>query len=88
MYYPKQQGASTITTIQIFDGKNVSINKINKNDIMVVGQTSGEWVSLGIADLPAGRKAYVEVLNSGADGAIVADAVLFVPEKSRLFNNK
>ena len=88
MYYPKQQGASTITTIQIFDGKNVSINKINKNDIMVVGQTSGEWVSLGIVELPAGRNAYVQVLNTGADGAVVADAVLFVPEKSRLFNNK
>ncbi|ULT41912.1 hypothetical protein KRR40_46405 [Niabella defluvii] len=48
-------------------------------DIQVTGQTSGEWVSLGQYQLPAGRKAYVEVTNAGANGAIAADAVLLVP---------
>jgi hypothetical protein len=83
LYYPKPPNATTVTTIQIFDGKNTTTKKINRNDVLVVGQTSGEWVSLGIVDFPEGKKAYVQVLNTGADGAVVADAVLFVPEKRK-----
>ncbi len=84
MYYPKIQKASAVTVVKIFDGTNTIIKKINKNDIIVVGQTSGEWVSLGITDLPAGINTYVEVLNSGADGVVAADAILFIPKKTKL----
>jgi hypothetical protein len=56
-------------------------HKIKKEDIQIVGQTSGEWVSIGTYNLPAGKKAYVEISNKGADGIVLADAVLFLPGK-------
>jgi hypothetical protein len=47
----------------------------------VIGQTAGEWVLLGKCNLSKGKNAYVELSNTNADGILVADAVLFVPEK-------
>ncbi len=80
IYIPKVSRASTLTQIQISDGQNTTTKTINKNDVQVVGQTQGEWVSLGINGFNAGKNGYVAVTNKGADGAIVADAVLLVPE--------
>jgi hypothetical protein len=80
IYIPKVSRASLLTQIQISDGQNIITKTINKNDVQVVGQTQGEWVSLGINGFYAGKNGYVQVSNKGADGAIVADAVLLVPE--------
>jgi len=77
-YYPKLADASSGMGIKISDGNKVTSKTINKNEVKIVGQTSGEWVLLATATLPAGKKAYVEVTNEGADGVVVADAVLFV----------
>ena len=83
VYYPKVSRSTSITQIQLFDGQN-SINKtIDKNKVQVVGQTSGEWVPMGAMQMPAGKSAYVAISNKGADGIVVADAVLFVPEGTR-----
>jgi hypothetical protein len=82
LYFPKMQQTTAVTTIHIFDGKNTSIKTINKNDVMVMGQTSGEWVSLGLMNLPKGKNAYVEISNTGANGFVIADAVLLVPENN------
>ena len=81
-YYPRLSKASEQITVQIFDGTNKITKQLLSKDIQVTGQTSGEWVSLGRYQLPAGKKAYVEVTNAGANGAIAADAVLFVPATS------
>jgi ribulose 1,5-bisphosphate synthetase/thiazole synthase len=78
-YYPRLSKASDQITLQIFDGTKKISKQLLSKDIQVTGQTSGEWVSLGQYQLPAGRKAYVEVTNAGANGAIAADAVLLVP---------
>ena len=46
------------------------------------GQTSGEWVSLGTYTLAKGNKTIVTLTTSKAvNGAVAADALLFVPEK-------
>lgn len=83
VYYPKVSRSTSITQVQLFDGQN-SVNKtIDKNKVQVVGQTSGEWVSMGSMQMPAGKSAYVAISNKGADGVVVADAVLFVPEGTR-----
>lgn len=79
IYCPKIQHSSTTTKVQIFNGRKVIEKLIHKNDIQVIGQTSGEWVSLGTNHFPAGKKAYVQVVNEDADGIVVADAVLWVP---------
>ncbi|HYG20198.1 MAG TPA: FAD-dependent oxidoreductase, partial [Ohtaekwangia sp.] len=79
IYFPKVVGISNHTTINYFDG---TVNRqyiINESDIRVVGQTSGEWVSLDTLSLPQGTDSYVEVTTAGADGTIVADAVLWIP---------
>jgi len=78
VYCPKVSHSTTTTQIQIFDGQTTTNKAINKNDIQVVGQTSGEWVSLGTGQFPVGKTAYVQITNQGADGTVVADAALFV----------
>lgn len=83
VYYPKVSRSTSITQVLLFDGKD-SVNKaIDKNKVQVVGQTSGEWVPMGTMQMAAGKKAYVAISNKGADGVVVADAVLFVPEEAR-----
>ncbi|WP_332367759.1 hypothetical protein [Spirosoma telluris] len=80
IYCPKLTGASGKTTITVSDGKQRKEVAIREADIRVEGQTSGEWVSLGSYKLSPGQKNYVEVSSKEADGIIVADAVLFVPQ--------
>ena len=79
LYCPKLKDASTMTKVEIFNGQKMIKVAVNKADLNVTGQTSGEWVHLTKANFTAGKKATVVVSNDGADGAVVADAVLFVP---------
>ena len=79
IYCPKIPRSSTSTNIQIYDGKKVVLKLIHKSDVQVNGQTSGEWISLGNNYFPAGKKAYVQVSNEGADSVVTADAILWVP---------
>ncbi|WP_346320129.1 FAD-dependent oxidoreductase [Chitinophaga sp. YIM B06452] len=78
-YVPKVPGLSSSTQITVFDGKKEKKVPYTAASVRVQGQTSGEWVELGSHTLPKGNKAYVEISNTGADGVIVADAVLFIP---------
>lgn len=80
-YYPKQKNAAPVTAVHVYDGKNIKEVLIKDTDVKVVGQTSGEWVSLGTYTLDAGTKAYIEISNKGSMGTIVADAILLVPLK-------
>jgi FAD dependent oxidoreductase len=80
-YFPKTANASTQTHIIVFDGKTSKDIIINKSEVQIEGQTSGEWVSLGTYALEKGTRSYVTVTNKNADGTVVADAVLFVPFK-------
>jgi hypothetical protein len=75
------QNGSEQTHIAIFDGEKVINKVIKRSEVQVIGQTAGEWVSLGKCNLPKGNAAYVEISNKNSNGIIVADAVLFVPEK-------
>lgn len=45
------------------------------------GQTSGEWVKLGTKQFPKGNARAITLTSKAADGIVVADALLFVPEK-------
>ncbi|WP_409013262.1 FAD-dependent oxidoreductase [Dyadobacter sp. CY343] len=78
-YFPKLAGLSSHYPIIVSDGKTSKDVTLKTADIEVVGQTSGEWVSLGTFDLPAGKSAFVEVSNKDADGLVLADAILLVP---------
>ncbi|QEC80234.1 FAD-dependent oxidoreductase [Mucilaginibacter ginsenosidivorax] len=80
-YFPKAKNASAKTHITIFDGTNATEKIIDQGAIQVEGQTSGEWVALGLYSLSKSKQAYVQISNKNADGVTVADAVLFVPAR-------
>lgn len=49
-------------------------------EVIVEGQTSGEWVSLGNYTFASVTRAYVEISTPGeGTGSVVADVVLCVP---------
>jgi hypothetical protein len=81
LYCPRIEGASASVSTVVTSGKIAKEVSIRPNEIRIEGQTSGEWVSLGTHDLRAGKQNYVEVTTKGADGVVVADAVLFIPKK-------
>ncbi|TAH20404.1 MAG: FAD-dependent oxidoreductase [Cytophagales bacterium] len=78
-YFPKMPNMATLVNMGVFDGKVNKPISVKPNDIEIVGQTSGEWVNLGKYQLPQGKESHVSISNQGADGLVVADAVLFVP---------
>lgn len=80
-YTPRVDNPSSFVVYNIFDGKKKSIVKVNNKDVKVEGQTSGEWVYIGEYDFKPGAKNYVEITNANADGTVIADAVLLVPER-------
>lgn len=78
-YFIRDNAASERTEINVRNGKDVSKVVLNSSEIVVRGQTSGEWVSIGEYDLKAGTPAVVEFTNNGkVTGSILADAVLAV----------
>lgn len=81
IYYPHLKKNATVTTIKVKNGGEEKTVLIKKEDVMVQGQTSGEWVSIGSYTLRKGDKPVVQFSNENINGAIVADAVLWVPER-------
>ena len=79
-YVPKIAGASSIVTINVFDGSKMNEVVLDLNKIQVEGQTSGEWALIGTYNFKKGDKDYVSLTNKNANGAVIADAVLFVAE--------
>jgi hypothetical protein len=77
---PGYNNLASQTNITVFDGTKETKVTLKKADIQVQGQTSGEWVLVGKYKLPAGSKAHVTIQAANADGAVVADAVLLVPD--------
>ena len=76
LYVPKIPGGSSLLPVTVYDGKESSRTCIRAGEIVVTGQTGGEWVRVGRYRFSAGNRGYVEVSNKGADGTVVADAVL------------
>lgn len=80
-YFPKVNGLSPQTLVTVNDGKNKKEIVVKSSDIIVEGQTSGEWVSLGDYTLAKGKNASVEISTRGANGVVVADAIIFLPAR-------
>jgi len=80
LYTPKVTDAATSMDVTVQDGKALKNITIHPAEIIVEGQTSGEWVSLGDYTFPVGNKAYVEITTpQGSTGTVTADALLCVP---------
>ena len=79
MYVPRVDGMSTVMTVDVFDGAELHRHQVRPTQKAVLGQAYGEWIGLGAYDLKPGAEVIVSC--SGADGAVVSDAVLFKPCK-------
>ncbi len=80
-YIPEVDRAARQIYFTVYDGKISKDVFINKSDLQVEGQTSGEWIFLGKYKFQNRRKAFVTITNKNADGIVVADAILFKPVK-------
>jgi hypothetical protein len=78
VYMPRVANGAQQVTIRI-KGEKEQQKTIAPNAVKIEGQTSGEWISLGIHKLRKGKDNYVEITTAGASGEVVADAVLFLP---------
>lgn len=67
--------------VRVFDGNSEVAIPLHKPHTAAQGQTSGEWVLVGNFRLPAGKASRIAIDATNAKGAIVADAILLVPEK-------
>lgn len=76
-YLPKLAQASTSLSFTVFDGVTNHKVIIPTSDVREIGLSSGEWVSLGTYQLPAGQKSHVIVSSTGVDGVAVADALIW-----------
>lgn len=79
-YFPKIPKLAGEMSLKVSDGKTSKDISVKESDIVVEGQTSGEWFHVGKFDLPKGNTANVKISTKDASGALVADAVLFVPD--------
>jgi hypothetical protein len=77
---PDYKNLASQIMITVFDGSKEIKLPLKKSAIQVQGQTSGEWAHAGRFKMPAGSKAYITIHAANADGAVVADAVLLVPD--------
>jgi hypothetical protein len=80
-YVPRIPNASPKTKIEINTAAGAKNVWIRTAGMVVEGQTSGEWADLGCYTLPKGKKVVVTVSDDGAEGAVVADALLLVHVK-------
>lgn len=81
VYVPKIKNAAKRIECSVFDGGKQKNILIDQSNLLIEGQTSGEWVSLGKFDLQKGKKTFVTISNKHADGIVTADAILFKPLK-------
>lgn len=80
-YLPKIAGASSKTKIVVDNGRIKKDIWVNSGNVVVEGQTSGEWAELGIHQFLKGDLSTITATGEGANGTIVADAVLLVHVK-------
>lgn len=83
VYFPKVAKPASEIKLSVQAGSETKNISVLEKDIIVEGQTSGEWYHLGRFNLPKGNASSVNISAEGASGAVAADAVLFVPVAER-----
>ncbi len=80
VYFPKVAKPASEIKLLVKAGSETKNISVLEKDIVVEGQTSGEWYHVGKFNLPKGNASSVNISAEGASGAVAADAVLFVPD--------
>lgn len=79
-YQSRNKKLTSVTSFEIISGDQSYKVKFNRDDLNVLGQTSGDWALLGKYEFKEGQPVEVIVSNQGADAPMRADAVLFVKQ--------
>jgi hypothetical protein len=85
LYLSKTEGLASEIPVSVFDGKNTVEHMVKPAEMIVQGQTSGEWIPLGKYHLPKGKKGNITVHAKQASGIIPADAIILVPSATMPF---
>jgi hypothetical protein len=80
IYIPKLKAMASQVPISISTISGIKQIVIKPAEVIVEGQTSGEWVSIGTYRLAKNKQSFVEIRNAKADGYMPADAILFIPQ--------
>ena len=79
-YQSRNKKLTSVTSFDILSGDKSHPVQFHRDDLNVLGQTSGDWALLGKYDFQEGQSAEVVISNAGADAPMRADAVLFVKQ--------
>jgi hypothetical protein len=79
VYFPRIAGGASTVSVTFNDGRKNHTQVLKPNQTKIEGQTSGEWIQLGQYEMKKNQRPFVELSTRGADGAVVADAVLISP---------
>lgn len=79
IFIPKVEKCSQFMTVRISNGSTVQERVLNPSNLVVDEDSPGEWLSLGRHRIEKGKHPFVEITNLGANGKVMADAVLWVP---------
>lgn len=79
-YQSSNRNLTSVTSFEIQSGDNVWNVTFNRDDLNVLGQTSGDWADLGTYEFTENEPVTVSISNAGADAVMRADAVLFVKQ--------
>jgi hypothetical protein len=80
-FLPKYQDLSSAINVVVSDGSRETTIPVRLSELVALGQTSGEWIHLGKFRLSKSQKPFVKITSKGADGVVLADAVLIKPVK-------
>ena len=79
-YQSRNRQLTSVTSFDIISADKSYNVRFNRDDLNVLGQTSGDWALLGKYDFEEGAPVEVVISNAGADAPMRADAVLFVKQ--------
>lgn len=74
IYFPRLEQLSKQINVNVWTGSG------KKNVALKLQNDESDWIYVGEFLFEKGNKNRLEITNQGADGAVIADAVLFMPE--------
>lgn len=80
-YYPTATSRASTVNLEIFDGNRKRTQRLDFNEVEILGQTRSTWVEIGDVDFDFRQDSYVKVMADGASGSVAANAILLVPHE-------
>ena len=79
-YQSLNKNLTSSTSYEIVAGRKSYQTTFQRDDLKVLGQTSGDWAHLGTYKFKKGKPVSVTISNATADAPMRADAILFVKQ--------